>query len=252
MKLLDKLRLISSSSTLITYFTASLRGFITGTTAFIKGGLVCIACPLGVLQILAASLILTNQLLLALATTSLFLLVAGRFFCGWMCPTGAVVHSTHRPRGRRWGITAPLAIITVLVSSFLARLPVLCVICPVGIPFKLVFAYIFGIDIYLLVLALAGWLVLNAYISRKGFSWCGTLCPVGYLLGLISPKPLLHVSTNANCTRCRVCVLSCPSNINIPEAKLSDRVRCTLCLKCLEHCRFRGVELRFYKKKILG
>jgi len=246
---LDKLRVLTGISSLATYFLGLARGVILGVPAFLRIGLVCLACPLGLLQVILASLTLTWELALALIFTLILLLVVGRVFCGWLCPTGVVVHVCCKPSGRR-NTYAPFLLLAVLASSLLLRFPVFCVVCPVGLPFKMITFHLFGASPIVLTAVFIAWLVFAAVSARLGYSWCSYLCPLGYLAGLLSVKPLLRVRANTKCTRCGLCARLCPSAIDLPNMKYSERVRCTLCLKCVEKCPHNGAGLYLAGKEV--
>lgn len=238
-------RLLSSLGLYSSYIVGKLYRVIAGAPSFLRVGFLCIACPFGALQLMAASLLISIELAVALGTTALLAAILGRLFCGWGCPIGAAVSFTYRPAGRSIGsLWIPIAILSMLGSAF-AGVPLFCVVCPVGFLYKAGIFLLYGSDL-LVLSAVVVWGLLLTALSRRGISWCGYLCPVGLTLGLISPKPMVRIEANSRCTGCGICKALCPSKINIPSMKVADRIRCTLCLSCIDFCREGAVELKFH------
>ncbi|RLE68272.1 MAG: hypothetical protein DRJ43_05865 [Thermoprotei archaeon] len=78
---------------------------------------------------------------------------------------------------------------------------------------------VWGSDLYsLLILALAS-LVGVVVLSRWVAYWCGALCPVGILLGLVGSRPLLRIEKQGECTNCGLCDKVRPSGIHAPSMR---------------------------------
>jgi len=236
-------RLVSVTAGFSSYLLASIRGLIRGSTPILRIGVACLACPLGLLQLAAASFTISSVMLVGVLTALTLALFLGRIFCGWICPTGLVATEIVRVRrSKEWVLAIVIAASTIL-SSVAFRIPVFCLICPIGLPYKLVVMAVWGRDPYsLLILALAS-LVGVVVLSRWVAYWCGALCPVGILLGLVGSRPLLRIEKQGECTNCRLCDRVCPSGIHAPSMRWRERVSCTLCLKCVHSCPMHALKL---------
>ncbi len=88
--------------------------------------------PLAALASMAASRAWIPRLALALATIGLTLL-AGRIWCGWLCPLGTLLEWVRWPSARRraanlsprWKVVKHFALITILVAALLGNLSLL-------------------------------------------------------------------------------------------------------------------------------
>ena len=188
--------------------------------------------------------------------------VAGRAFCGWVCPLGTLQDmfaawarrlsgETNRRRGKQSQARFPLEVppkidkllrylkylvlaIIVIVSSF-AAYPPLHNICPA----LAIFSFKWNtplLGVVLLVFILSSMLV-------KRFS-CKYLCPLGAALAIFNKVSPIHIATNSGkCTHCGRCEAECPVDIPaIPENLRS--AECIRCLECIETCtRPEAIEL---------
>jgi MauM/NapG family ferredoxin protein len=215
--------------------------------------------PLSALVSLLASWSLTAALVWSLAIVALTVL-AGRAFCGWICPLGTVLQLaswlTRRIRRgpateqNRWrphfalkyllliallaaaalgagiaGLFDPLSLFSRSVGSGLA--PALHQLVGTGGWRVRVFigAWLTG----LLFLAV---LVANRWITRW---WCRALCPLGALLGVIARASIARIRIDpARCTHCNRCAADC-QGADEPFAR--HRVaECHVCLNCIASC----------------
>ena len=189
-------------------------------------------------------------------------LVAGRFFCGWVCPVGTVLDLVrplspqrlrgrpHRPpRRRSWGLTLPsgnsylkyvLALAT-LVVSFLS-LKLVGLFDPLVVFQRAVTALASdyfalrspGLDLYLAVSFLfLGIVALELWRPRF---WCRHLCPQGALLGWLSRWTLLNRRVSEACDYCGKCREACPMNAIPKEPHNTDYRECHFCLSCEAAC----------------
>jgi ferredoxin-type protein NapH len=182
---------------------------------------ISLTCPLGFLERCLASRDLLPQLWLSVALVVLFVILLGRFFCAWLCPTvllrdvfrgqgglnaernrrdekGAAIplraHSSANPggalelspKGTIWASYSRYAILGgTLLSSFLFGFPVFCVVCPIGLFFGSLFAVIRLFSPQSLSLELVLFPVLLGLELWVLKSWCRSICPLGALFGII-------------------------------------------------------------------
>lgn len=181
-------------------------------------------------------------------------LVAGRAFCGWLCPVGAAQEflarlarrwsgeKRHR-RGKRGAARLPvhlsgggerllrlakyLLLAAILLASLTALLPPLHALCPARAFFGL------QLGTGLLWSVLVTFVLTSLLVER---AWCKYLCPLGALLAIFNKfAPLRLVIDASRCTRCGRCDVECAAGIRDVPERLRD-AECIQCLECLETC----------------
>ncbi len=162
----------------------------------------------------------------------------GRFYCGWLCPFGAIeeflgkfkrpklVLSRQGDRGARalkyWILWFILILSLLMASSRLASYE----------PFATVFGLSGGfVNWGLVAVVLAGALVIFRF-------WCRYFCPVGAVLAIISRASVFKLKAKEKCRGCRVCGDVCPVKA---ISRREDLVRvnpaeCIQCNECLISC----------------
>jgi ferredoxin-type protein NapH len=210
-------------------------GWVNGSTSSLTIGPLTIACPLGVVQVLAASGVWLPALALAGGLGLLLIVFFGRFFCGWVCPGRFLFN--RKPSGKplsnrtrdllRGGILGG----TVALSA-VCHNPLFCLICPAGVVCRGAIAA--GTDGSLL--PTVGWLGMVAgleQVTRR--SWCRDLCPLGFMNQLVSRlNPFFKVQTSDQCVPCKACENACPEGIKPTMARQDPR--CTKCMECMYVC----------------
>lgn len=109
----------------------------------------------------------------------------------------------------------------------------------------------YSVDVWLkslptLLSALAMLVVFTVLSWKHGRAWCGNICPVGTVLGLISEyslfKPVIDTDKCVNCGLCgKTCKASC---IDTKNHKI-DYSRCVDCFDCLDNCHTGAIRYRF-------
>lgn len=180
-------------------------------------------------------------------------LVAGRAFCGWLCPLGAiqdfVAEWTRKLLGERRHIRgkpsktilplrlpAPIdrplryakyiVLPWIMIGSLFTAFPPLREFCPVRA--------VFGLHLTtLLWFTLAVFLAGSVLVERF---WCKYLCPLGAALAIFNKiSPVRIVSDADYCNNCRRCDIECSMGIQDIPDNLSDP-ECIRCMECLETC----------------
>lgn len=169
------------------------------------------------------------QLWMGIFVISLFLsLFFGRFYCGWLCPIGAVINGVTRLRKRlyvrepgipaffTWPLARYLVLSLFLITVFLVlttykKIPVL--------PFLL----ICGVVITLL------------YSENL---WHRYLCPFGTLLSIMGSKSQKSIKiVQEQCVQCGICKSVCPGEAITKTGVYSiNKSSCLLCLQCVKNC----------------
>lgn len=239
-------------------FLIGLRHILPGEAS--KGGAFDAFCPFGGVETLLPFLIrgetlrTTNLLSLAmLVAVAGVSLLAGRAFCGWLCPLGGLQdglawaarrlsgeqrHIRGKKSPARFPTRLPAAVdrtlrytkyvvlALIVLASVAAVYPPLHSFCPARA--------IFGLRLTGLL-----WGVLLAFVITsmlvERFS-CKYLCPLGALLPITNRfAPLRLVVDPARCNQCGRCDVECPMDITDAHARTDD-LECIRCLKCLETC----------------
>ncbi len=252
-----------------------------GTLCSLGPGGLAYICPLGFLEGLVASRIASPGIWLPLAIMLATIVLFGRYFCAWVCPTifvkalGRSVPRRNRAPAARTlpAAAAPanpppasalrralavldsrhLVLASALLSAAIFGFPVFCMICPVGLFFGSAFAIgrLFSIQQPSLELVLYPAIIIVEIFVLK--NWCRSFCPLGALLTLLStlnpffrptvrPDRCLH-SDGVNCQACRN---ACPEEIDLHQP-LAGRAlpNCTKCLACSEKCPSKAIHFPF-------
>ncbi len=244
---------------LVITYLIGLRHIMPGESS--KGGAFDAFCPFGGIETLlpflatGQTLKTTNLLTFAMLIGVLGVsLLAGRAFCGWICPVGTLqdflADLTRRftgekkhVRGKKSKSRFPvrlspklnpwlrslkyLILGIVILASTWAVYPPLREICPARALFS------FQLTTPLLISVLIVFIVTS--MLNKRF-WCKYLCPFGAVLAIFNKiAPLRLVANQSSCTTCGRCATECPMDIqNVPENLRS--AECIQCLECLETC----------------
>lgn len=182
----------------------------------------------------------------ALVIVAIYALIASRAFCAWVCPLNPVTdfaawmrrklnirQSASLPRGLRYGI-----LLVVLAGSAVSGTLLWEWLNPVALLGRsLIFGAVGGL-----------WLILAVFlfdllVTEHG--WCGHICPMGALYGVIGAKAMVRVSAEhrEKCTRCMDCFHVCPESQVLREPVLNNdhsplvlSKDCISCGRCMDVC----------------
>jgi ferredoxin-type protein NapH len=227
-----------------------LNGNLSSSLLF---GFIPLADPFALLQIMATGTMVSAQALLGGGIIlSFFAFVAGRAFCGWICPVNMVTDlanvTGHRIFGpaltrkmsrntRYWVTGLSLALSALLgVAAFEWISPINAlhrgVIYGMGMGWTLI-AAVFLFD---------------AFVVRNGF--CGHLCPLGAFYATISRFRALRVlHIRERCTSCMLCFENCPepqvlSLVGNHSGAVASG-ECSNCGKCIDVCPEQAMRFGF-------
>lgn len=238
--------LLAFAATLHLGWTIAGEPVLAGNLSASKlAGMVPMADPFAVLQMLAARQPLVYEVLIGAAlVVAFFGLLAGRAFCGWVCPMNMVTDAAAWTR-RRLHVPADLihlhphtryiVLALALLLSASTGLAAFDWLSPVAALHR---ELLYGAGLGLL--GAAGVFVLDAFVLKHG--WCGHLCPLGACHALIARPARLRVAfDDASCTHCGDCVKVCPEPrvLNFAAAATRGAVapgECTQCGRCVAIC----------------
>jgi ferredoxin-type protein NapH len=211
-----------------------------------------LGCPIGVIQ----HFVMLRQIpLFTIGSLGVYGTLAGRAFCGWACPFGALQDMISYLGGgkevktpRLWYVKY-VVLFVVITVAWVTLDTYFCKLCPSGSLFAAIPFYALNpsfqdlsIFFYLHIITLAATLFLAYVVSRF---WCRYLCPLGAISGTFNKVSLLNICLDEEkCKMCKVCLEVCEMGID----RIGDIGRstdCTMCGRCVEKCPERA--LSFFK-----
>lgn len=187
----------------------------------------------------------TWRALLALALPVLIAILAGRVFCGWLCPFGVfargIDHLLDRlPWRPRWQIPAQRPLRWALLGgAIIASLLGVHLLLYLSLPYLLLQQAVY-----------AGWLLgggsavlavllglLVAGLLLGPTSYCAALCPTGAtlsLLGRLRPLRLGMAAPSVCGAHCHLCDEACW--LHLDPASGDAGPDCDLCMRCVDAC----------------
>ena len=163
-------------------------------------------------------------------------IVAGRVFCGYVCPIGTVQELPYDIPTKKFGVrNKSLPVIVRYV--FLAAFVVMAVISSTGL-----LNYLGIRDFFYLNTSSAFFYVFLGVVVASIFFYrpfCRFACPYGVILSLASIKSRFRLKRNGNCTDCAICEEECPTL----EAGRDDRKQeCYQCQRCVYICPYDAID----------
>jgi len=172
-------------------------------------------------------------------------IIAGRFYCGWLCPFGAIIEVLFRLVPVEWRVTGNadrflrlvkyVNLLILLIIAFLFANQILAIYV-VGIiePFATLFRLSGGLIAWLWLILM---LVFSSVISR---SYCRYFCPLGaffaVLSGVSSLLKLRQLSIDLpqeNCKGCRMAQETCQMDaISYDEELIKPSIDGNECIMC--------------------
>ncbi|HDP70223.1 MAG TPA: 4Fe-4S binding protein [Actinobacteria bacterium] len=199
--------------------------------------------------------------LILLGATVLTAVVAGRAFCGWICPFGSVQEwlSLLGRRAFPEQIKLPEKIDSALrYIKYIILALILTVAATTGAmifklfnPYSALFHFLpagrhgaglWGNVTIGAAITMAIFLTLSMFIDR---AWCRYACPFGAIQALFNKisfiKPVRNVDICKNCKQCSQ--IYCPMGIEI-STLTETSTECIRCLRCVDKCNFNAVEAK--------
>jgi polyferredoxin len=188
------------------------------------------------------------------------------FFCGWICPFGAVQQAI--TAARRW-LQSKIAVLERFAGWVSAKTRPLAFLDRwLRYAKYLVLAWIIWGTITLGVMVFRDvdpWAaLLNIFEPGKGIGfwvligvlaaavigdrvWCRYLCPLSPIIGWVGKISPIKVQRESDkCIGCMRCTRKCPMDIPVHEQSRVSSIECNMCLTCVDTCPAEGaLELRF-------
>lgn len=256
--------------------------FGVGTLSSFGYKAISFICPLGALETFLATKTLVPRALIAFVVIAIFVVLFGKVFCGWICPTphitsffagkkGAKTKHAEKVEilpnedgelapigGKRDGLQLDLRHAVLggsLLSAAIFGFPVFCLICPIGLSFGVILALfqLFGLhEPTWMLVVFPAILVVELVLCKR---WCTKFCPLGALMSLLSQKaPFLKpVVEKSKCLRskgenCATCVNVCPEQLDPHSSSIGE---CTKCGECAEACPAQAISIKLSNAPLL-
>ncbi|RMH45671.1 MAG: quinol dehydrogenase ferredoxin subunit NapH [Gammaproteobacteria bacterium] len=196
----------------------------------------------------------TNFVLGAVVVLSVYALLGGRVFCGWVCPVNAVTDAARWLRQRlgirsHWRVSRTARhwlFWACLLSALLSGQMVWEYWNPVSMWQRALTAgTLSGVSFVTLVFLLD--------LAAGQGTWCGHLCPHGQAYAAVGVLPLgyyVRASRRQHCDDCMDCYQVCPEAQLLKQALKGEHARiesaqCTRCARCAEICHQRVFQLEY-------
>ncbi len=225
---------------------------------FFSGRYVASVSPL--LSGLALAAGAVSWLMLVALVVLLVSAAAGRWFCGWLCPTGALQQmfawlggKAQRPRPGRVSTLLYLKyfLLAALAPGLLFGLSWAGMLDPLALLTRGLAAgsgqfQLHPADNYLPTTASSLEAMLLALIILLSLAhtrlWCRYLCPLGALLGVAGAASQVKISRGDSCDGCNSCSKVCQHGCIDGKRWISSE--CNYCLNCLAECPHESLSLR--------
>ena len=175
-------------------------------------------------------------------------LLAGNFFCGWLCPYGTAQELCGKIGSLflKRKLKMPPALQRYLQFS---RYALMLILLALGAQAAAVAA---PINAYRSFMSLAGgktlemtaftimasFLVIGLFFERP---FCNYVCSEGIRFGIASLTRLFTIKRNAAaCVNCQRCSQACPMNIQVSAGKSVRNAQCINCFRCVAACPVQG------------
>ncbi len=181
-------------------------------------------------------------------------LLAGRFFCGWMCAFGSFTDFVYQisqklfhkkirisePMDRGMKYLKYVVLLVLIIASWTLNASFFSSSSPWDVFGMLAtvgktpdFSYVLsnltiGLVIFVLIV------VASAFTERF---FCRYLCPMGAVFSLVSKPKIVKINKPAgNCGNCRACTNACAMGIPLYRMDSVDSGECIDCMKCVSIC----------------
>ncbi len=201
-------------------------------------------------------------------------LLAGRIFCGYMCPLGAMLDFANfvlfrkfrkKPIRVEWLSKVRFGLLAFILAAALCGAGLLLWLSPMSLltrfstnlAFPLVGRALVGLRlvnyrpvIFLDAVALTLFIIVFGSLLLQERFWCRNICPLGALLGLAGRFGLRPV-IGESCQDCGNCIAACPMGAIEGQPKKIRVTQCHQCLACQRVCPSGSVTFSLPQPEIL-
>ena len=247
-----------------------------GTPSTFGVGQFFLLCPLGGLEAMIADRSFIPVAAISMAVVCVLALLFGRAWCAWGCPAPVIRRFFKRDpeaakSSEKSGCTAVAqvrtfavslryigrdtrtwALVIVLIATFVAGLPLFCLVCPIGLTFGSVASlwHLFvDKQVAMSVVVFPAALAIELVLYRR---WCMNLCPIAGLLGIFGQfaplfRPKVAVQSCLACAgkNCAECLKACPEHIDLHASDAQLQLgECTRCGECVRACPTKSISMK--------
>ncbi len=245
-------RIFTSLSIIFIFLKAAILGIFYGTSSALSIGSLKVISPLEWILLTLSTKTFYMNLLYPASIAIVTIIIFGRLFCGWICPTGIFLDQTHKITAKnnekimilKRNYEKYIILSAVLLASLFFNFSIPYLFSPPGIIYRTIIYYvlrgIIGVDIALLIIVF----ILDIFAINYGRTWCNTICPLGTLITSLSIINLVKPKVDKKkCSNCLVCEKICPMGIPLTNIKKWGMTACTKCLKCFEKCPAKAIKI---------
>ncbi len=217
--------------------------------------------PVAFIDAVVSMKLITITMIIAVSIPFLITLLFGRVYCSFICPMGLLfelnqnVHNFIKKHKFNFKLKhfdyRKIIVIFSLFIGFIFSFPLISAFDPSNILGKEIINLSlhqkvtnFGL-IFIIIL-----FCIDIFTYRRFF--CTSICPTGYLLGLIGSKRMLRININQEkCTLCGKCDQICYYNLkpmNIALEREFDWHKCDNCGLCKDVCIYNAIDYKFSLK----
>ena len=195
-----------------------------------------------------------TSFVVTLIALCLFMVVFGRFFCGFACAFGSLGDAVRAfyvficKKLKKKPVTMKASVVKYLQAVKYIVLVLLVVSCYTGVysktqgmspwdVFSMLHAGNFKLGGYIVGLVLLVLILVGMAFQERFF--CRVLCPMGAVFSMLPVLPLFTLRRDrSECIRgCRACTMKCPSDIELaPDTAPELSGDCFQCQKCIDTC----------------